>query len=114
MFDVENINFTNPYEYDEESGEEYEDPDRIQFYFGDYGDEDYVFLWYDRGYWGDESESYYAYKENSPILEIEEPYVSQLNGMFADKWFKPFKEWFRENFEVPVKTLTDEIYIKRK
>jgi len=114
MFDVENINWTNPYKYDFESGEEYDDPDMIVFYYGDYSDDEMVFQWYSKDYWGQAAEDFYAYKENSPIIQIEEPYHSRLNGMFSNKWYQPFKEWFQEKFEMPVKTITDEIHYKRK
>ncbi len=114
MFDVEDINWTHPYEYDDETGEEYEDPNRIQFYFGDYGDGDVVFQWYDRDYWGEGSKRFYSYRENSPIVEIEDPFLTRLNGLFGDKWYEPFKEWFREKFDVRVNKIEDEIYNKRK
>ena len=110
MFDVSNIHWTHPLEIDDETDEEYEDPNRIQFYFGDYGDDDSVFLWYDKGYWGKDSQSYNGYKSKSPIVDIEEPYLSNLNGLFGNMWYKPFKEWFKENFEVGVKTVMDEVF----
>jgi hypothetical protein len=111
MFDVEDINWTHPYEYDDE-GNEYEDPNRILFYFGDYGDDDVVFHWYGRDYWG--YTTHLPYRENSPIVEIEDPFLTRLNGLFGNKWYEPFKEWFGEKFDVPVNKITDEIYNKRK
>lgn len=114
MFDVDNIHSTSPYEYDDDTGEEYEDTNRIEFYFGDYGDEDTVFRWYSKEYWGQDAESYRGYKQKSPIVEIEEPYLSNLNGLFGSMWHKPFKEWFKLNFEVPVKTVMDEVFDKRR
>lgn len=114
MFDVENINSTNPYEYDDD-GNEYEDENRVQFYIGDYGNDDDVFLWYAKEYWGGtESESYMGYKQASPVVEIVSPYDQQLNGLFGHHWFEPFKEWFTENFDLPVKSVMNEIYYKRK
>jgi hypothetical protein len=111
MFDVSNINWTNPIDIDDDTDEEFEDPNRILFYFGDYGDEDTVFRWYGKEYWGGtESESYNGYKSKSPIVEIDEPYLTNLNGLFGNIWYKPFKEWFKENFEVSVKTVMDEIH----
>ena len=47
MFDVDNIHYTSPLEYDDETGEEWEDENRIEFYVGDYGDLDTCFEWYD-------------------------------------------------------------------
>jgi len=110
MFDVSNINWTHPYEYDE-NGEEFEDSERMDFYFGDYGD-DSVFMWYGKGYWGDNQHDYRGYKSKSPIVDIEEPYHSYLNGLFGNRWYEPFKVWFKENFNVNVKTVMDEVYNK--
>lgn len=112
MFDVDNIHSTSPYEYNDDTGEEYEDSTRIEFYVGDYGDEETVFYWYDKGYWGQDSESYNGYKTKSPMVDIEEPYRGRLNGLFGNMWYKPFKEWFKENFDVQVKTVMDEVYNK--
>jgi len=112
MFDVSNIHWTHPYEWSYESGEEYEDSTRIEFYYGDYGDGDTVFRWYDKDYWGQDYQSYSGYKSKSPIVDIEEPYNSNLNSLFANKWHKPFKVWFDKNFKVSVKTVMDEVFGK--
>jgi hypothetical protein len=110
--DVENINSTNPYEYDDD-GNEYEDENRVQFYYGDYSDDETVFYWYDKEYWGYNTNL--PYKENSPILEIADRELeNKLNSMFKDKWYEPFKEWFKENFDVPVKAVANEIFKKHK
>ena len=52
LFDVNNINYTNPLEYDDETGEEWEDGNRAVFYLGDYdADEDeFIFKWYNCDY----------------------------------------------------------------
>lgn len=42
LFPVDNIHSTNPYEYDE-TGEEGHDETRVEFYIGDYGDEETCF-----------------------------------------------------------------------
>jgi hypothetical protein len=36
LFDIENLNWTHPYDYDDETGEEGEDENRVEFYIGDY------------------------------------------------------------------------------
>lgn len=111
----EDVNFTRPYDYDDDTGEEFEDPNRLEFYFGNYGDEDTFFRWYDKDYWGGtESNSYMNYKQNSPLIEVEEPHLSTLNNLFGDKWYKPFKKWVQIHFDIPVKTIIDELYNKRK
>lgn len=108
IFDVDTINWGYPYDYNDETGEEYEDTTRIEFYLGDYG-EDIIFFWYDKGYWGENPDNYIGYTSKSPLVEIEEPFHSRLNNLFGNLWYKPFKEWFEENFHVPVKSVTDEI-----
>jgi hypothetical protein len=109
--DVGNVNWSNPYEVDFETGEDYEDPNRIKFYYGDYSDDDDLFQWYGEDYFGYNTNL--PYKENSPILEIADKELeNKLNSMFKDKWYEPFKEWFRENFNVPVKAFANEIFKK--
>lgn len=110
MFDVSRVNWTHPYEVDYENGEEYEDPNRIEFYFDDYGDDETFVRWYGKDYWDKDSESYMGYKSNSPLIEVEEPYNSRLNAAFGNKWYKPFKIWFEENFKIPVKSISHEVF----
>jgi hypothetical protein len=41
LFDIENLNWTHPYDIlDDETGEEGEDENRIEFYIGDYNEDD--------------------------------------------------------------------------
>jgi hypothetical protein len=113
MFDVENINWTHPYGTGDDDYD-HEDSERIEYYFGDYGDGDTIFYWYDKGYWGQNPDNYIGYTSKSPIVDIEEPYHSNLNALFGDKWYKPFKVWFEFNFEVPVKSVSDEVFNKSR
>ena len=53
-------------------------------------------------------------KSKSPLLQIEEPFLTNLNSLFVNNWHKPFKIWFKKNFDVPVKTTMDELYNRRK
>ena len=102
LFEVDNINSINPYEYDDETGEEYDDDSRVEFYIGDYedGDND-IFKWYDSEYFDEGSEP----KKRCPLVVIEHPYDDTLIGYFGDKWEEPFKRWFYDNFDLPVKTV---------
>ena len=46
LFDVNEIHINNPLEYDDETGEEWEDTNRLQFYIGDYnGEDEGCFFW---------------------------------------------------------------------
>lgn len=101
LFDVNDINSTNPLEYDDDTEEEWEDENRIEFYIGDYGDEDTCFRWYDCNYFDEGS---YA-RTICPTVSLEYEYENVLNGYFGDMWKEPFRKWFIENFELPVKTV---------
>lgn len=102
LFDVDNINYFNPYEYDDETGEEYDDETRVEFYIGDYedGDND-IFQWYDCKYFYEDSEP----RNRCPLVVVDHPYDDTLKAYFNDKWEEPFKKWFTKNFNLPVKTV---------
>lgn len=101
MFDVDDINWTYPEEYDDE-GSHYEDETRIQFYIGDYdGEDEACFRWYDCEYFNPGSHA----RDICPTVVVEHPYVRTLNGYFGDLWYEPFKNWFTKNFKLPVKTV---------
>jgi hypothetical protein len=111
VFPVEDINWTPSID---ENGNEMDSA--IEFYVGDYLDEEPLFRWYDKGYWDNEMEDLSPtqefdrkllkkYKNESPILEFEKSNISRsLNGYFGDAWKEPFKEWFYDNFGFIVKT----------
>jgi hypothetical protein len=103
MFDVNNINSMNPYEYDNETGEEYDDDTRVEFYLGDHENGMIVdiFKWYDCMYFYHDSSA----QDICPTVVIEHPYDDKLIAYFGDKWEEPFKKWFTENFDLPVKTV---------
>jgi len=102
LFDVNNINSTHPLEYDEETGEEWDDNNRVTFYIGDYnGDEEGCFYWYACEYFTPHSTA----SRNCPIVTVENEYKNQLDGYFGSMWHEPFKKWFKEHFELPVKTI---------
>lgn len=101
LFDVNNINSTNPLEYDDDTEEEWEDENRIEFYIGDYGDEETCFRWYDCEYFAPNSYE----REICPSVSLEYDYENTLNSYFGNTWKEPFRKWFIENFELPVKTV---------
>jgi hypothetical protein len=102
LFQVDNINFHFPLEYDEDTGEEYEDGNRINYFIGDFDDgENDIFKWYNCDYFDQGS---YA-RTICPTVDIETKYVDILDGYFGDKWIEPFKTWFVKNFDDPVKTV---------
>ena len=103
LFDIKNLNWTHPYEYDDETGEEGEDENRIMFYIGDYEGYDHegCFRWYNCEYFNEDS---YA-QDICPTISIETEYTTALNGYFGDKWEEPFKKWIDLHFDLPVKTV---------
>lgn len=102
LFDVDNLNWTNPIVYDDETGEEWDDVNRVIFYIGDYeGEDDGYFYWY-------ECDFFYPFSpgsEKCPMVNLETKYINQLNGYFGDMWKEPFKRWFTDNFGLPVNTI---------
>jgi hypothetical protein len=101
LFDISNINWTHPYDIlDNETDEEGEDQNRVQFYLGDYGDEP-CFMWYGCEYFNSGSPA----SEICPTVSLEYKYERTLNGYFGDLWKEPFKKWFKQHFELPVKTI---------
>lgn len=101
IFDVTDINWTHPLEYDDETGEESDDTSRMIFYIGDYGEEERCFYWYACHYYNPKSPA----SKKCPIVSVEVQYEKQLDGYFGDLWKEPFKKWFKEHFELPVKTV---------
>jgi hypothetical protein len=101
IFDVNDINWTYRYDYDDD-GFEHEDENQIVFYVGDYnGEDDGCFYWYSCDYFNTNSKA----GEKCPLVSVEIEYKKQLDGYFGDLWYGPFKKWFKEHFELPVKTI---------
>ena len=102
LFDITDINWTHPLDYDLETGEEWDDDNRVVFYIGDYEGEDKgCFYWYSCDYFNPNSPA----SEICPMVSVEVQYEKQLNAYFGDLWKEPFKKWFKEHFELPVKTI---------
>lgn len=99
LFD--NIHLSHPYDYNQETGEEYELNSAIEFYLGDKGDDDTCFRWYSCEYFNPDS-----YVRNiCPTVSLEYKYENLLNGYFGEHWKQPFKEWFISKFGLNVKTI---------
>ena len=68
VFDVNDINSTHPFEYDDETGEEWEDENQVVFYVGDYnGEDDGCFYWYACDYFSPIS----PVSKKCPLVSIE-------------------------------------------
>ena len=103
-------NFINSnYEVDNIHSNEIHDEDwnptdtGMEYYYGDYGDDEIVFMLYNENYWTNPHDTK---RLLSPILVIEDSdFHSNLNSMFGNKWKPLFKEWFKENFGEDIKTI---------
>ena len=104
MFPVYEINYT---ENEDDDGNP--DDSSYVFYFGDYDDEDgeIIFRWYGKDYWdGDDTEILRHRIEQSPMLHFEDSRDSEkLDSLFGNNWKPIFKEWFKENFGLDIKTI---------
>ena len=107
VYDVNNIGWT--YGLDDWGNEvDY----AISFYQGDYDEDDNLFHWYGDDYWYSEEMSHHnkemidKWKEQSPMLSFNDTNtLNTLNGYFGDRWHQPFKDWFQDNFNLPIKTI---------
>ena len=93
----------------EENNDDYfiEDNENFLIFFnGKWQGEDYsdiIFNYFDEDYYIDTPGTLL---EDSPILEVMGKYAEELDDMFSNHWYEPMKEWFRDNFDLPVKTIT--------
>jgi hypothetical protein len=106
-YDIDNINWT--YSTDDWGNEmDY----AMMFYMDDFEDDENLFKWYDKGYWESDDmsnidrETLDKWIEDSPILSFDDTdTLNTLNGYFGDRWYQPFKDWFLDNFNLPIKTI---------
>ena len=78
-----------------------EDPNRMEFYLGDYeyGDNT-IFRWYAKDYWDEGTEN----QSLSPLVHLEDLDLQEsLMEIFGESWMKPFTKWVTNNFGVEVK-----------
>jgi hypothetical protein len=109
-FSNEEINWTYGTDYDPEGNEDIEDENLLIFYYGDWAGEDYsdiVFLYYSKEYYEDDQNSS-AWIDEAPILSMNYSDYWELNDLFGDYWEEPMREWFKNNFELNVNTITDD------
>lgn len=105
VFDSEDLNIINPYDFDDETGEEMEDENHIIFYIGDdYDDYDAVFEWYDCEYFYEDSPQ--RQNQTCPVVIVNHPYDDDLSDTFGeDSWQEAFKQWMMEKYDLPVTTV---------
>ena len=105
VFDSEDLNIINPYDFDDETGEEMEDENHIIFYIGDdYDADDSVFEWYDCEYFYEDSPQ--RQNQTCPVVMVKHPYDDDLSDTFGDdSWQEAFKQWMMEKYNLPVTTV---------
>lgn len=105
VFDSEDLNIINPYDFDDETGEEMEDENHIIFYIGDdYDADDSVFEWYDCEYFYEDSPQ--RQNQTCPVVMVNHPYDDDLSDTFGeDSWQEAFKQWMMEKYDLPVTTV---------
>jgi hypothetical protein len=101
-YDVDKIDFFNPETY----GTDIENPHIIEFYNkeydGDYDENGMLFVYIVKEYYKDEPSSK-SFINQTPILIVND--YGTLETMFGEYWKGPFKKWFENKFELPVKTI---------
>ncbi len=96
------MNIINPYDFDDETGEEGENENHIIFYIGnDYDADDSVFEWYGCEYFLIDAPQ--RVEMNCPIVILNTPYSESLDALFGDDWYGPFATWFTKRYDLPVK-----------
>ena len=105
VFDSADWNIINPYDFDDETGEEIEDENHIIFYIGnDYDADDSVFEWYGCEYFYEDSPQ--RQNQTCPIIVVNHPYDDDLSNTFGEySWQEPFKKWIMNKFDLPVTTV---------
>ena len=79
------------------------------FYKGDWQgeyDSDVVFHYFDVDYYKDNNPSHKPFRDQTPILEVIGEYGEHLDEMFQEHWGEPMKKWFKDKFNLPVKTVS--------
>ena len=82
--------------YEDDDGNEMDSA--LEFYFGDYEDDEHAFYWYDSNF-------FVSYCLKCPIVQFDEDLLNKLNSLFGDKWEQIFKKWFWEKYHMKVKTI---------
>jgi len=79
------------------------------FYNGDWqGDEDsdVIFHYFEVDYYDKNDPSHKPFRDKAPILEVLGKNGRNLESMFGTHWHEPMKKWFKDNFKLPVKTIS--------
>jgi hypothetical protein len=105
-YDVDKIDYFNPTTWNDDEHDDKENPHIIEFYNkeydGDYDENGMLFVYIVKEYYKDEPSSQ-SFIKQTPILIVND--YEKLDTMFGEYWKDPFKKWFENKFELPVKTI---------
>jgi hypothetical protein len=107
-FKSDEIHYHNPYDqYRDEWGDEVEgeNPNVIEYYIGDYYEDDLLFRLYFKDYWTGTNSTADKRRSESPLLTIaDNDLEDSLNGMFSEQkvWEEGFKVWFTHKFDLKI------------
>ena len=105
-FDVSNIDYFHPTTWNDDEYDDEENPYIREYFYhiyeGNYDEDGVAFVYIEEEYYSDD-ESTNSFREKAPILIVND--YEKLTNMFGNYWIEPMKEWFKDNFDLPVKTI---------
>lgn len=108
-FRNQEINYSHPFDtnYRDEWGDEDggENPYVIEYFIGDYYEEDLLFRLYFKEYWTGTNSTAEKRRSQSPLVTIlNGEFEESLNTMFNDItfWEDGFKMWFNKKFDLKI------------
>jgi hypothetical protein len=107
-FKNDEIHYHHPYDqYRDEWGDEVEgeNPNVIEYYIGDYYEDDLLFRLYFKDYWTGTNSTADKRRSESPLLTITDNNLeNSLDGMFSEQkvWEEGLKIWFTYKFDLKV------------
>jgi hypothetical protein len=103
FYDTSNIGQINPSTY---MGNYWDENPLITEYFdkGEFEDEDMMlFTYIQKEYYDENMQSTMSFRNQSPILIVN--YYGGFTEKFGKYWKEPMKQWFEDNYKLPVKTI---------
>ena len=107
-FKSDEILYLHPFDqYIDDDGDEVEgeNPNVIEYYIGDYYDDDLLFRLYFKDYWTGTNAAGDKRRSESPLLTITDNNLeNSLDGMFSEQkvWEEGLKIWFTHKFDLKI------------
>jgi uncharacterized protein involved in tellurium resistance len=106
IFPTDNIRTYVTIDFDDETGEEYDDESQIIFYEGpeNYNENNELFRWYGCDFFYENAPQ--RQNQTCPVVIVKHPYDDDLSDTFGeDSWQEAFKQWMMEKYNLPVTTV---------